>query len=63
MSATLTELKACRSAISRERADQRMYQRAADNSPDDAVRQWNQQRADSAKDKADTHERWLEENG
>lgn len=49
----------CRRAISRARADQGMYQGAADNAPDDAVRLFNQRRADSAKEKADTYERWL----
>jgi hypothetical protein len=56
------ELKACRLAISQARGDQSMYQRAANNAPDEAVRSWNQQRADSARDRADTYERWAEEN-
>jgi hypothetical protein len=58
----MKELKACRQAISRSRGDQEMYQRAADNAPDEAVRDWNQQRADSARDRADTYERWADEN-
>lgn len=56
------ELKACRRAISRARADEAMYQRAADNSPDEAVRSANQRRANSAGEAADTYERWLKEN-
>lgn len=56
------ELKTCRQAISVARADERMYSSAAKNAPDAAVRAWNQQRADSAREKAGTYERWLEEN-
>lgn len=62
MPAKPKELRACRQAISRTRADQSMYQRAADNAPNDAARAWNQRRADSAKDAADTYEGWLEAN-
>jgi hypothetical protein len=56
------QLKACRRAISRARGDERMYQQAAENAPDDAVRRFNQQRADWAGEKADTYERWAEAN-
>lgn len=56
-----SELKACRRAITRARERQAMYQKAADDSPDDVVRRLNQQRSDWAKDDADTYERWLEE--
>ena len=60
MSATASELKACRQAISRARDDECMYQRAADNAPDNGVRHFNQQRADWAGEKAATYESWLE---
>lgn len=55
-------LAACIQSIYLARTNERMYQRAADRAPDDAVRQWNQQRADWAGDRAATCERWLEEN-
>lgn len=56
------ELKACGRAISRARADEQMYQRAAENAPDDAVRRFNQQRADWAGDRAAAYESWAEAN-
>jgi len=57
-----SELRACRRAVKAEREREQMYQRAADNAPSEAVRSWNQQRADWAKDRADTYSSWLAAN-
>jgi hypothetical protein len=62
MSKESEERATCRQWAARARSDERMYQRAAANAPDEAVKDWNQKRADSARETADTYERWLKEN-